>query len=70
MSVGYAMIIPGPPFPVVVVAFWFLGFGVAAFLATANSWIVNLMNGTVILSFMHGIYGVRAQWLNKIGAFS
>ena len=30
----------------------------ALFLATSNAWIVNLMNGTVLLGFMHGLYGV------------
>lgn len=58
MSVGYIALICAPPFPVIVVAFWFTGTGMALFLATSNSWIVNLMNGTVLLGFMHGLYGV------------
>lgn len=58
MSIGYIALICAPPFPVVVVAFWFIGVGVALFLATSNTFIVNLLNGTVILGMMHGLYGV------------
>jgi fucose permease len=58
MSVGYIILICAPPFPVVVIAFWFTGTGIALFLSTANSWIANLMNGTIMLGIMHGIYGV------------
>ena len=40
-------------------SFLFLGWGAATLLATANSWLVNLVNGTLIVSFMQGFYGVR-----------
>ena len=59
LSIGYIAIVCTPPFAVVVVAFFFIGFGVATFLALSNSWIVNLLNGTVLLGCCHGIYGVR-----------
>ena len=58
LSVGYTVIVCAPPFPVIVTAFWFTGTGMAMFLATSNSWIVNLMHGTTLLGFMHGLYGV------------
>lgn len=58
LSVGYTTITCAPPFPVIVVAFWFTGTGVAMFLATTNSWIANLLNGTFVLGIMHGLYGV------------
>lgn len=65
MSIGYVMLIPAPPYPVVVVAFWFLGFGAGGNLATLNSWIVNLLHGTLILSFMQALYGVSVTLSSK-----
>lgn len=58
LSIGYVAIICTPPFPVVVLAFYFMGCGMALFLAMTNAFIVNLLNGTVILGFCHGLYGV------------
>ncbi len=58
MSAGYVALVCHPPFPVVVVAFLFLGFGMAMTLAMNNVFIVNLANGTVILGAMHGFYGI------------
>ncbi|RMZ76948.1 hypothetical protein DV737_g4619, partial [Chaetothyriales sp. CBS 132003] len=55
---GYLTIAFTPPFPVVALAFLFLGFGFATFLAVTNSWIVNLLNGTVVLGCCHGVYGL------------
>lgn len=61
MSVGYTTLICAPPFPVIVLSFYATGTGMALFLAVSNAWIVNLMNGTVILGFMHGLYGVSSS---------
>ncbi|EHY59330.1 hypothetical protein HRR83_001397 [Exophiala dermatitidis] len=58
LSIGYLAIICTPPFPVIVVAFYFMGCGMALFLAMTNAFIVNLLNGTVILGFCHGLYGL------------
>ena len=58
MSLGYIALVCTPPFPVVVLSFYFIGLGMALFLAMTNVFIVNLLNGTVILGFMHGLYGV------------
>ncbi|EXJ55495.1 hypothetical protein A1O7_08422 [Cladophialophora yegresii CBS 114405] len=58
MSAGYIAIVCTPPFPVVVLSFYFLGCGMGVFLAMTNTFIVNLVNGTVILGFCHGLYGL------------
>ncbi|KAJ9613215.1 hypothetical protein H2200_003157 [Cladophialophora chaetospira] len=58
MCVGYIAIVCTPPFPVIVLSFYFLGCGMGLFLAMTNTFIVNLLNGTVILGFCHGIYGL------------
>jgi hypothetical protein len=58
MSIGYIALVCAPPFPVVVLSFYFLGSGMGFFLAMTNAFMVNLMRGTVILGSMHGLYGV------------
>jgi fucose permease len=58
MSVAYTAIICTPPFPVVVVSFFVLGFAMGLFLAITNTFIINLVNGTVLLGAMHGLYGL------------
>lgn len=58
MLVGYVMIVCTPPFPAVVVAYLFLGFGCALNLALNNVFCANLANSTVLLGFAHGAYGV------------
>ncbi len=58
LCVGYVIIICQPPFPVMVLSFLFLGWGAATLLASSNSWLVNLVNGTILVSFMQGFYGV------------
>ena len=58
MLVGYVIIVCTPPFPAVVVAYLFLGFGCALNLALNNVFCANLANSTVLLGFVHGAYGV------------
>ena len=58
MALGYIVLVCNPPFPAVVISFLLLGFGMAMILAMNNVFIVNLVNGTVILGAMHGCYGV------------
>ncbi|KAH8808874.1 major facilitator superfamily transporter [Xylogone sp. PMI_703] len=55
---GYLPVVFTPPFPVIVVVFFFLGFGMAINLAIANVFVSNLQNGTKMLGFMHGSYGI------------
>ncbi|KAI9649738.1 hypothetical protein NHQ30_002319 [Ciborinia camelliae] len=58
MSIGYVMIVANPPFPVVVMAFLFIGFGMAINLSLSNVFAANLDNGTKMLGYMHGAYGL------------
>ena len=58
LAAGYIIIITQPPFPVVVFSFLLLGWGAATLIASANSWLINLVNGTLICSLMQGFYGV------------
>ncbi|ESZ97697.1 hypothetical protein SBOR_1884 [Sclerotinia borealis F-4128] len=58
MSIGYVMIVTNPPFPVVVAAFLFIGFGMATNLTLSNVFAANLDRGTRMLGFMHGSYGL------------
>jgi fucose permease len=58
MLIGYVMIVCTPPFPVVVVAYLFLGFGAALNLALNNVFCANLANSTVLLGAAHGSYGI------------
>jgi fucose permease len=57
-ATGFVALICKPPFPVVVVSFFLLGFGMAINLAMNNVFVANLAKGTVILGFMHGSYGI------------
>ncbi|KIW60669.1 hypothetical protein PV05_00869 [Exophiala xenobiotica] len=58
MTIGYTALVCAPPFPVVVLSFFLLGLGMALYLGMTNAFIVNLMNGTVLLGLCHGIYGL------------
>ncbi|RDW69609.1 hypothetical protein BP6252_08629 [Coleophoma cylindrospora] len=58
MLLGYIAIVCTPPFPVVIVSFFFLGFGMAINLALGNTFAANLQNGTTMLGAMHGSYGL------------
>lgn len=58
MTCGYIPIVCTPPWPVVVVCFFFLGFGMALNLALGNVFAANLHHGTKMLGAMHGSYGI------------
>lgn len=58
MVVGFLPLICAAPFPVVAVAYFFIGFGFAVQLAIGNVFCANLQNGTTMLGAMHGSYGV------------
>jgi fucose permease len=47
-----------PPFPLVVVAYLFIGLGYAINLAISNVFAANLHNGTKMLGTLHGSYGL------------
>jgi fucose permease len=52
------MIVTTPTFSVVIIAIFFLGFGMATNLALGNVFAANLQNGTKMLGAMHGSYGI------------
>ncbi|KAI2624336.1 MFS general substrate transporter [Hypoxylon sp. NC1633] len=56
--IGYIPFICAAPFPVVVIAYFFVGFGFAIQLAIGNVFCANLRNNTTMLGWMHGSYGV------------
>ncbi|KAJ5690260.1 hypothetical protein N7462_004652 [Penicillium macrosclerotiorum] len=58
LVVSYVIITCQPPFPVVVVCFLLLGFGIALSLALSNVYCANLPNTTTALSCLHGSYGI------------
>ncbi|KAI0802137.1 major facilitator superfamily transporter [Xylaria sp. FL0064] len=58
VAVGLIPLVALAPFPAVVVGYFFLGFGTATTLAMANVFTANLKNGTVLLGFLHGSYGI------------
>ena len=58
MLCGYIPIICTPPFPVIIVSFFFLGVGMAIYLAMGNTFAANLVDGTKMLGAMHGSYGI------------
>lgn len=49
-----------PPYPVLVVAFVFAGFGNGLEDAAWNAWIGNMANANELLGLLHGVYGVGA----------
>jgi MFS family permease len=66
MSCGYIPIVCTPPFPVVIVSFFFLGLGIAINLAMGNVFAANLHNGTKMLGVMHGSYGLGGKAYSHI----
>jgi fucose permease len=58
MIVGYVMVVCTPPFPVVVTAYLFVGFGYSIGLALINVFCANLADSTVVLGVSNGFYGI------------
>lgn len=58
LLLGYLPLVCLAPFPLVVVGYFFIGFGAAVPLAMNNVFCANLQNGTTMLGFMHGSYGI------------
>ncbi|OCK83446.1 MFS general substrate transporter [Lepidopterella palustris CBS 459.81] len=68
---GYVTLATTPPFPVVVIAFFLLGSGMAIGLALNNVFCCNLHPSTVILGAAHGSYGIGATaMVSKGGIWS
>ncbi|KZT04502.1 MFS general substrate transporter [Laetiporus sulphureus 93-53] len=59
--IGYAMMAPGGPFPVMCIAFIFTGFGISLQNAQANGYVGGLKeNARVKFGFLHASYGLGA----------
>lgn len=58
MMTAYLMLVFTPPYPAVVLSFFFTGLGMAINLALNNSFCANLANATATLGLFHGSYGV------------
>jgi MFS family permease len=58
MLSAYVMLVVTPPYPVVIVAFFLLGYGMAINLALNNVFCANLNPSSAVLGAAHGSYGV------------
>ncbi|KAL1857291.1 hypothetical protein Plec18167_004769 [Paecilomyces lecythidis] len=58
LCAAFIALVCTPPFPVVVIAFLPIGFGLATALSLSNVFCANLANGTMALGILHGSYGV------------
>lgn len=58
--ISYIIICLHPPYPVLIVAFIFAGFGNGIEDAAYNAWIGAMANANELLGFLHGFYGLGA----------
>ena len=58
MTLGYLPMVTAAPFPVLVVGFFLVGFGMSLNLAISNVFCGSLANGTAALGVLHGSYGL------------
>ncbi|EFQ34741.1 major facilitator superfamily transporter [Colletotrichum graminicola] len=58
ITLGYAPILAQAPFPLVVVSFFVIGFGISLNLAVNNVFCGSLRQATTALGFLHGAYGI------------
>lgn len=58
MAAAFVALACAPPFPVIVLAFLPIGFGLATALSLSNVFCANLSNGTAALGILHGSYGI------------
>ncbi|KAL1743343.1 major facilitator superfamily domain-containing protein [Schizophyllum fasciatum] len=57
---GYILMAPHPPFPVIVAAYGFTGFGMSYMNAQGNGFTTRLPNAPTKLGFLHAAYGLGA----------
>ncbi|PSN62329.1 MFS general substrate transporter [Corynespora cassiicola Philippines] len=67
MLSGYIMLATTPPYPVVIIAFFFCGYGAAINLALNNVFCANLHPPSAILGAVHGSYGIGGTVAPIIG---
>ncbi|RPA75730.1 MFS general substrate transporter [Ascobolus immersus RN42] len=61
MVIGYSLIIPALPYPVINIAFFINGVGMALGLAQINTFCASLPTGSAnVLGLVHGAYGIGA----------
>ncbi|PNY23548.1 Bypass of stop codon protein 6 [Tolypocladium capitatum] len=58
MTCAYIPLVATAPFALVVVSFFFVGFGIAINVAMGNVFCGALQNGTFMLGLLHGSYGI------------
>ncbi|KAL8812259.1 MAG: hypothetical protein Q9200_001157 [Gallowayella weberi] len=58
MMVGHILLVCTPPFPLVVLSFFFTGLGQAINLALNNTFCANLAHHSIPLGLFHGSYGI------------
>ncbi len=58
ITLGYVPIVATAPFPAIVCAYFFLGFGMSINLAMNNTFCAGLRGGTTVLGGLHGTYGI------------
>ncbi|KAJ6127630.1 hypothetical protein N7523_003242 [Penicillium sp. IBT 18751x] len=58
--IAYVVNCTHPPYPVLVIAFIFAGFGNGLEDAAWNAWIGNMANANELLGVLHGVYGAGA----------
>lgn len=58
VTLAYIPLICGAPFPVVVCAFFFVGFSISINVSLGNLFCGGLQNGTLMLGLLHGTYGI------------
>jgi MFS family permease len=58
--IAYVVIVLHPPYPVLVLAFIFAGFGNGVLDAGWNAYVGSLANPNQVLGFLHGCYGLGA----------
>lgn len=57
-TLGYIPVVATGPFIAVVCGFFFVGFGIAIYVALGNIFCGGLQQGTIILGLLHGTYGI------------
>lgn len=60
VAAGYTIVLPGPPFGVVVFAYFLIGFALGIFESMLNAWAGSLRESAFVLSCLHGFYGLGA----------
>ncbi|WYZ45910.1 hypothetical protein EsH8_IX_000135 [Colletotrichum jinshuiense] len=58
ITISYAPILAQAPFPLIVVSFFLIGFGMSITLAVNNVFCGSLRQATTALGYMHGAYGL------------